>query len=134
MTGRANRVLCFFYALRVLCAASMLSLGLSHQIVSAAPFAFNAHLDEQYRLPDGTFSVICEGNHGVNDDSSGHHADLTPRCEACILASSLLIPSSDDSSWLISSFSSLHNVQSYELAAAESHPTTRYRARAPPQL
>jgi hypothetical protein len=132
MSGKANKALYLFHALRILCAASMFSLGLSHQALSAIRFTPTAHLEEQYRLPDGTFSVICEGNHGVDDGSSGNHTDLAPRCEACILASSLLIPTGDDNVWLITHFTSLGNIRFYRSEGEATHTATNYNARAPP--
>lgn len=82
---------------RVLCALAMLFLGISHEpVVAYQPNALSQY-PEEYRLPDGSFADICLGNH----DGGDKHQTAFQRCEACILASSILIPQADSGSWLI---------------------------------
>src|SRR5690554_3679478 len=86
--------------LRVLCAALMLSLGISHKPANAATHIEQLHLAEEYRLPDGTFAEICHTLHGDEGDHPSNHQSLRERCEACILASAILIPTTPDTTSL----------------------------------
>lgn len=76
--------------LRMVCAVLMLSLGFAHEPVLAAPVAA---LDEAYRLPDGTFAEICSEHLPQNRLQHGkHEGGAILFCEACLLASSILLP------------------------------------------
>jgi hypothetical protein len=77
--------------LRIFCAALLLSLGLGHQPVSAAP---PESFSEEYRLPDGTFADICaDGEHRQEPAAK-------PLCGVCLLAASVILPPPNDETWL----------------------------------
>jgi hypothetical protein len=124
---------------RIFCAMLMLSLGFAHKPVDAAITA--PVLDESYRLPDGTFAEICfghaEGEASATDaghgDTSGH-LDISGKlfCEACLLASSILLPLPDGETWLVTSFVWLDNRPATERVLADTTIAERSRARAPP--
>lgn len=86
--------------LPILCAALLISLGFAHRPVTAAQVVNHDYYEEQFRLPDGTFSDICHELHDKENTEQHPHANLLGICEACILASSLLLPTSDDSNAL----------------------------------
>lgn len=125
---------------RIFCAMLMLSLGFAHKPVEAA--APTAAMDESYRLPDGTFAEICFG-HGEDDaavadvghrgDTSGH-LDISGKlfCEACLLASSILLPLPDSETWLLTSFTWLDNSARTVRYLPDATVLERARARAPP--
>ena len=121
--------------LRIICAALMLSLGFAHKPINAASVAVIQ--DEAYRLPDGTFAEICFGHVG-GASAGGHglpgHPDIAASlfCEACLLASSILLPAPDAGSWLRTEFSWLVNALTAEHAFDEVSRTDRAKARAPP--
>lgn len=95
--------------LRLFCAALMLSLGFAHKPVFAAPVAT---FDEAYRLPDGSFAEMCSehGSSNVSPQNEHKHSgDAVLFCDACLLSSSILIPSPDTASWLRSEQGSIEN-------------------------
>jgi hypothetical protein len=122
--------------LRILCAALMLSLGFAHKPVNAALAA--PALDEAYRLPDGTFAEICfghaEGVLVVDGHSVPGHTDIAAAlfCEACLLASSILIPAPDSGSWAKTEFAWLANALRSEQIFGSTIRIDRAKARAPP--
>lgn len=98
--------------LRIFCAALMLSLGFAHK--PALAVSSLVVLDESYRLPDGTFAEICFGHgDGVNashtKEGPAHSGDAILFCEACLLASSILLPTPDTAGWLKTEFAWLDN-------------------------
>jgi hypothetical protein len=123
--------------LRIFCAILMLSLGFAHRPALAAAPA--VALDESYRLPDGTFAEICLGHgSGVNashaKEGPAHSGDAILFCEACLLASSILLPVPDKESWLKTEFAWLENRPSTDWRF---HPVPTIRkpvARGPPAL
>ncbi|WP_236776536.1 hypothetical protein [Agrobacterium tumefaciens] len=123
--------------LRIFCAALMLSLGFAHKpVLAAAP---TVSLDESYRLPDGTFAEICLGHgDGVNvshgKDDPAHSGDAMLFCEACLLASSILLPIPDTEGWLRSEFSWLDNRLTAEWGFRSVLTIQKPAARGPPSL
>lgn len=125
---------------RIFCAMLMLSLGFAHKPVEAA--IAEPVLDESYRLPDGTFAEICFGHDGEGAPSAtvGHagdpagHLDISGKlfCEACLLASSILLPLPDSEAWLVTSFTWLDNTPAPQRFLADTTVLERSRARAPP--
>lgn len=123
--------------LRIFCATLMLSLGFAHKPVLAA--ASQVVLDESYRLPDGTFAEICLGHGGgVNashaKDGPNHSSDAILFCEACLLASSILLPVPDAAGWLRTEFAWLDNRLSAEWSFRSVLTILKQAARGPPLL
>ncbi len=123
--------------LRIFCAMLMLSLGFAHKPALAAAPA--VALDESYRLPDGTFAEICLGHSGGVDashakDGPAHSSDAILFCEACLLASSILVPAPDATSWLRNEFAWLDNRLSAEWNFLSVLPIRKPSARGPPSL
>ena len=122
--------------LRVFCAVLMLSLGFAHQPVSAATSV--PAIDESYRLPDGSFAEICFGHDGsVSIQHGGTDKGHAPVgvglfCEACLLASSILLPVPVETSWLKTSFIWFDNKVESESGLVDRSSVERPRARAPP--
>lgn len=120
--------------LRIFCALLMLSLGFAHKPVQAIA-APTAAYDEAYRLPDGTFAEICADHAGyqpAGHDKGRHSGDAILFCEACLLASSILVPVPDDSSWLRTHFAWLENKRFYKAQPVSALPSLLANARAPP--
>ena len=121
--------------LRIFCATLMLSLGFAHRPVAAIA-APSAAFDEAYRLPDGTFAEICETHanpqivHGQG--KSDHSGTSTLFCEACLLASSILVPTPDVNSWLRADFVWLDNRPTLDVALSHADNGQQPKARAPP--
>lgn len=121
--------------LRILCAVLMLSLGFAHKSFALPPA--QPVLDETYRLPDGTFAEICFGHdEGVKVDhgKSDHSGDAILFCEACLLASSILVPVPDGESWLQTEFAWLENGLSVERGVHNDQNLETPKARGPPVL
>ncbi|NLS05212.1 hypothetical protein HGP14_17845 [Rhizobium sp. P32RR-XVIII] len=125
MTDRSRRA---GMLTRVVCALSLLLLGLAHQApqVSAEP-AYNG---AEYGLPDGSYASLCV----TVTDTDGRAVPPKPNCEVCRLAASVILPGPDSGSWLHLEFASLHN------PPVEAHVTIGARAveqpksRGPPAL
>lgn len=125
--------------LRILCATLMLSLGLAHKPVPAMAGALAVGFEEAYRLPDGSFAEICENHAGAQASTHGggkaNHSDMPSLfCEACLLASSILLPTPDTHSWVRAHFTWLSNTPTLYIAVAQAIDDLRPRARAPPLL
>ncbi|MDS7596960.1 hypothetical protein [Agrobacterium tumefaciens] len=124
--------------LRIVCAALMLSLGFAHKPFAAPPP--QPVLDEAYRMPDGTFAEICFGHDdegsavGHAPGDAGHSGDAILFCEACLLASSILIPCPDAESWLKTDFVWLENRLSAEWRFLGLRSLEKPKARGPPIL
>lgn len=123
--------------LRIFCAILMLSLGFAHKPALAAAPA--VALDESYRLPDGTFAEICLGHSGgLNTPHAGdgpaHSGDAILFCEACLLASSILLPTPDTEGWLRTDFAWLDNRLSAEWSFSSVLTIQKPTARGPPSL
>ncbi|ANL38299.1 hypothetical protein AMC82_PD00955 (plasmid) [Rhizobium phaseoli] len=71
------------FALRIFCAMLLVLLGFAHRPVVAAPVADLA----MYVLPDGSIPSLCQSDH---DGKPTKHVDRD--CEACRIASSIVIP------------------------------------------
>ena len=84
MTKRMTRTAVL---LRIFCAVLLLSLGFAHERLYAEPALDPA--SSRYLLPDGTFAGLCIGDirHG-----KPHKAWLGSGCDACRLASAILLP------------------------------------------
>ncbi len=75
---------------RIVCALALLFVGLSHKPpVLSAPTLTPAEI-AAYTLPDGTLPVLCL----PSEDGAGknHSHDFGNGCEACRLASAILLP------------------------------------------
>jgi len=72
--------------LRILCAVALLSVGLAHGPVSAAPTLVDL---AAYTLPDGTIADIC-----IDDMVDGKEKMHRPAkaCEACRIGHAALLP------------------------------------------
>lgn len=122
--------------LRIFCATLMLSLGFAHKpmaAVSAPSMAF----EEAYRLPDGSFAEICEGHAGLEAATHGksntdHSGMPSLFCEACLLASSILLPTPDMNSWMRAHFAWLDNRPALYVSLAHHVDDQPAKARAPP--
>ncbi|NTF32161.1 hypothetical protein [Rhizobium skierniewicense] len=123
--------------LRIFCATLMLSLGFAHKPVEAAAAAARA-FDEAYRFPDGSFAEICEAHADVDAShktrKSDHSGMPSLFCEACRLASSILLPTPDATSWVRAHFAWLDNRPTPYMSPSQSVDDHRPRARAPPVL
>lgn len=121
--------------LRIVCAALMLSLGFAHKPVSAIAAPTTA-LDDIYRLPDGSFAEICEAHSDANavhlPGKPDHSGNVSLFCEACLLASSILIPTPDVNSWVKAEFAWLDNAPLIQTAQIYEIDYQRPKARAPP--
>ena len=82
-----NPVGSFGIWMRVACAVLLLSLGMAHKPVYAQSAVSPA--DAAYRLPDGSFAMLCFG--GGADRGKSKSAGRG--CEACRIASGTLLPS-----------------------------------------
>jgi len=109
---------------RVLCALAILSLAFAHK----TPQTVAAIATASVQLPDGTFADLCLG------DSPVKHPAASLFCEACMLASSTLLPLPDDESWLVSDFASLENRHIEVGSPFDRLSILRQRARAPPAI
>ena len=88
MTGRMTR---WAVCLRILCAVALLSVGFAHKPAFAVNEPSALEL-AQYVLPDGTLPDICLN--GMVDGKEKHPAPF--KCEACRIASGLLMPAPAD--------------------------------------
>lgn len=77
--------------LRIACAALLLSLGLGHKPIAAAPFSDPA--SRYYQLPDGTFADLCITGAGQDNPEQSW---IGRGCEVCRLAADVLLPSPSD--------------------------------------
>ena len=93
MTARTTRLA---IALRIFCAALLLSLGFAHQPLHAQPFADPA--SSYYLLPDGTFAGLCIDN---ADHGKPRKSWQGSGCDACRLAASVLLPTPSAGSALV---------------------------------
>lgn len=109
--------------LRILCAFALLSLAFAHKPPQVMAAAYEA---ASLRLPDGTYADICVSEAAIK------HPLVRQFCEACMLASSSLLPLPDDGAWLLARFASLENRLGEPQHPTECHATLRQRARAPP--
>ena len=120
--------------LRIFCATLMLSLGFAHKpavAIAATTVAF----DEAYRLPDGSFAEICEGHAGVqiaHEKGRSDHSGISLFCEACLLASSILLPTPDTNSLVRAHFAWLDNRPTLPVAIVHHVDGQSPKARAPP--
>lgn len=109
---------------RILCAFAILSLAFAHK----TPQAVAAIATASVQLPDGTFADLCLGDNAVK------HPAASLFCEACMLASSTLLPLPDEESWLVSEFASLENRHIEAGTPSARLSILRQRARAPPAI
>jgi hypothetical protein len=114
---------------RVLCAVSLLMLGLVHQapVAFAASPAYDA---AAYQLPDGTRASLCV----TINDSDGKALAFKANCEACRLSASVMLPSPQDSAWLHRGFAALDNPLGEFSAIRGTSAVARPNSRAPPVL
>ncbi|MCH4541241.1 hypothetical protein [Ochrobactrum sp. POC9] len=53
----------------------------------------DSYLLAQYQLPDGTYPVLCIGDHGSDPNQKDHNKHLSnTSCEACRISSAFLCP------------------------------------------
>ena len=121
MTGCMTR---WAVCLRILCAVALLSVGFAHKPAFAANVPSALEL-AQYVLPDGTLPDLCLD--GIVDGKEKHAAPV--KCEACRIASSLLMPEPADLAGVVLAF---RHVSPLPLAEEALHPK-RERPGAPPR-
>jgi len=127
---KSNRAKTIESVLRMVCAVLMLSLGFAHKPVQAAPVAA---MDKSYRLPDGTFADICFEHLPQNQSQHGkHEGGAILFCEACLLASSILLPTPLGDDGLTPNPASLENALPQEQEALTLSELRTNRARGPP--
>lgn len=114
--------------LRMLCALSLVLLGLAHQAPQAA--AAEGYDAAAYVLPDGTFASLCV----TINDADGKTVAFKPNCEACRLSASVILPTPDAGSWLERKLGSLINAPTETSAVAGAGAVSRANSRAPPIL
>jgi len=126
----SNRAKTIESVLRIVCAVLMLSLGFAHKPVQAAPVAA---FDEAYRLPDGTFAEICSEHLSQNQSQHGKHkGGAILFCEACLLASSILLPTPLGDDCLKPNPASLENALLRQQETVKRSDLRTNRARGPP--
>lgn len=79
-------------AIRLLSVLALMLVGFAHKPVN--PGAPDAYVLAQLQLPDGSYPVLCIGDHAASlDGHQGHgkHANNTA-CEACRISSAFLCP------------------------------------------
>ena len=109
--------------LRIFCAMVFLSVGFGHRTPAVLA---NEVQSVAYVLPDGSFADLCIA------DAGQKHAHPAADCEACRLASTILLPEPSDQSWLLSRFTSLGAIAPVATAVRSSHLLDRPRLRGPP--
>jgi hypothetical protein len=113
-------------AVRMVCAAALLCLGFAHQapaIAGGVDYSANA-----YRLPDGSFPVLC-----ISGDGAAHgKVVLKPGCEVCRLASSTILPQPNDGAGILISGLFLLNPLPEASVALGAGKVGRANSRAPP--
>ncbi|WP_165130708.1 hypothetical protein [Rhizobium rhizoryzae] len=75
---------------RIVCAIALLLVGLSHKPLSVLANRLTPAELAAYTLPDGTVPVLCLPSE--DDASKKHSHDFGTGCEACRLASAILLP------------------------------------------
>ncbi|MGU3399313.1 hypothetical protein ACLBWS_06150 [Brucellaceae bacterium D45D] len=90
MTWSANKLRTGL-AIPLLSVLALMLVGFAHKPVD--PGAPNAYVLAQLRLPDGSYPVLCIGNHASGEDHQEHgkHANNTA-CEACRISAAFLCP------------------------------------------
>ncbi|WP_092574727.1 hypothetical protein [Rhizobium lusitanum] len=78
------------WLVRILCAMALLSVGFAHQPIVAVADEISPIELAQYRLPDGSFPVLCVTYKDA--DGKVHGKAFTPGCEACRIASAAVLP------------------------------------------
>ncbi|KPH08263.1 hypothetical protein CO657_09485 [Rhizobium acidisoli] len=114
--------------LRMLCALSLVLLGLAHQAPQAA--ASDSYDASAYVLPDGTVASLCV----TVKDADGKTVAFKPNCEACRLSASVLLPTPDAGSWLERKLASFVNSPIETSAVPGARAVSRPNSRAPPVL
>ncbi|MFL5015990.1 MAG: hypothetical protein ACJ8EW_07360 [Rhizobium sp.] len=114
--------------LRMLCALSLLLLGLAHQAPQAV--AAEGYDAAAYVLPDGTFASLCV----TVKDADGKTIAFKPNCEACRLSVSTILPTPDADSWLERELAALINAPIETSAVSGASAVWRPNSRAPPLL
>ncbi|MBY5783034.1 hypothetical protein HFN62_04585 [Rhizobium leguminosarum] len=114
--------------LRMLCALSLLLLGLAHQAPQAV--ASEGYDAAAYVLPDGAFASLCV----TIKDADGKTVAFKPNCEACRLSASVILPMPDAGSWLERKVGSLINAPIETSAIDGASAVSRPNSRAPPIL
>jgi hypothetical protein len=78
-------------AIRILSVFALIFVAFAHKPVDLnAP---DSYLLAQYQLPDGSYPVLCIGDHGSDPDQKGHDRHFSNNgCEACRIASAFLCP------------------------------------------
>ncbi|AVA25534.1 MULTISPECIES: hypothetical protein [unclassified Rhizobium] len=78
------------WMVRIMCALALVLVGFAHQPpISDADELTPAKL-VQYRLPDGTLPILCVTYKGT--DGKEHSKTHAPGCEACRIATAVLLP------------------------------------------
>ncbi|TCU11950.1 hypothetical protein [Rhizobium sullae] len=114
---------------RILCALSLLMLGLAHQAPQAAA-ADADYNNAAYVLPDGTYASLCMNV----TDSGDRTVPQKPGCEVCRLSASVILPVPDAGSWLNLEFATLHKPPVDTNTPIGVQAVERPKSRAPPVL
>ncbi|OWV75109.1 hypothetical protein ATY76_25215 [Rhizobium sp. R339] len=114
--------------LRMLCALSLLFLGVAHRPPQA--LASEGYDAAAYMLPDGTFASLCV----TAKDDDGKTVAFKPNCEVCRLSASVILRTPDAGSWLGRKVASLVNAPIETAAVAGASAVSRANSRAPPIL
>jgi hypothetical protein len=83
------------WAVRILCAIALVSVGFAHQVPAAAASPSGPADYSAYALPDGSLPTLCVT---VTDETgkSQHGADHNHGCEACRISATAMLPSPAD--------------------------------------
>ena len=83
-------------AIRILSVFALMFVAFAHKPVDLnAP---DSYLLAQYQLPDGSYPVLCIGDHSSDPSQTGHDKHFSnDNCEACRISSAFLCPSPADS-------------------------------------
>lgn len=78
-------------AIRFLSVLALMFVAFAHKPVDlSAPDSYQL---AQYQLPDGTYPVLCIGDHGSDPSQKDHDRHLRDtNCEACRISSAFLCP------------------------------------------
>jgi hypothetical protein len=84
------------WAVRILCAIAIVFLGFAHRVPEVASDDSVTQDLSQYVLPDGSLPTICVTVVDETDNSQHGKTAHLQSCEACRIASSVLVPERAD--------------------------------------
>ncbi|MHC5231491.1 hypothetical protein [Brucella sp. LJL56] len=84
-------------AIRILSVFALMFVAFAHKPVDLN--ALDSYQLAQYKLPDGTYPVLCIGDHSSDPSQKDHDKHLSnTSCEACRISSAFLCPAPAGSS------------------------------------